>query len=145
MSYDGAGARLSVFTRAWDHSSGARCFALAMSPPGDPDSRPVAGSYPSAGLRAADGVYHLWNYRCGRAAELEREGIAMKRPPEKKPLAPSAPSGKQYMWSIYHIKGTPAALLGRVEAPNEETAIKKAIDEFQIGAALRNRLLAQRR
>jgi hypothetical protein len=69
----------------------------------------------------------------------------MKRPSAKKPSAPSAASGKQYMWSIYHIKGTPAALLGRVEAPDEETAIKKAIDEFQIGPALRNRLLAQRR
>ena len=69
----------------------------------------------------------------------------MKRPPEKKPSEPSEPAGKQYMWSIYHIKGTPAALLGRVEAPDEETAIKKAIDEFQIGPALQNRLLAQRR
>jgi hypothetical protein len=47
--------------------------------------------------------------------------------------------------SAYHIKGTPAAWLGRVEAPVEETAIKKAIDEFQIGPALWNRLLAQRR
>jgi hypothetical protein len=28
-------------------------------------------------------------------------------------------------------------LRGRVEAPDEETAIKKAIDEFQIGAACR--------
>jgi hypothetical protein len=57
----------------------------------------------------------------------------------------SAPAGKQHMWSIYHIKGTPAALLGRVEAPDEETAIKKAIDEFQIEPALQNRLLALRR
>jgi hypothetical protein len=49
------------------------------------------------------------------------------------------------MWSIYHIKGTPAALLGHVEAPDEETAIKKAIDEFAISPALQKRLLAQRR
>jgi hypothetical protein len=73
----------------------------------------------------------------------------MKRPPAKgqppaKRQSP-APAGKHYMWSIYHIKGTPAALLGRVEAPDEETAIKKAIDEFQIGPALQKRLLAQRR
>jgi hypothetical protein len=49
------------------------------------------------------------------------------------------------MWSIYHIKGTPAALLGRVEAPDEETAIRKAIDEFGIEPALQKRLLAHRR
>jgi hypothetical protein len=33
----------------------------------------------------------------------------MKRPAGKKQSPPSAPAGKQYMWSIYHIKGTPAA------------------------------------
>jgi hypothetical protein len=37
------------------------------------------------------------------------------------------------------------ALFRLCEAPDEETAIKKAIDEFQIGPALQNRLLAQRR
>ena len=42
-------------------------------------------------------------------------------------------------------KGTPAALLGRVEAPDEGTAIRKAIDEFGISPALQKRLLAQRR
>jgi hypothetical protein len=36
-------------------------------------------------------------------------------------------------------------MLGRVEAPDEETAIKKAIEEFNISPALQNRLLAQRR
>ncbi len=69
----------------------------------------------------------------------------MKRPSTAKQSPPSAPAGKQYMWSIYHIKGTPAALLGRVEAPDEETAIRKAIDEFGISSALQKRLLAQRR
>jgi hypothetical protein len=58
---------------------------------------------------------------------------------------PNATPPKLYTWSIYHIKGTPAALLGRVEAPDEETAIKKAIEEFNISPALQNRLLAQRR
>jgi hypothetical protein len=63
----------------------------------------------------------------------------MKRPPAKKQSPPSAPAGKQYTWSIYHIKGTPAALLGSVEAPDEETAIRKAIDEFAISPALQKR------
>jgi hypothetical protein len=69
----------------------------------------------------------------------------MKRPPAKKQAPPSAPAGRQYSWSIYHIKGTPAALLGRVEAPDEETAIRKAIDQFEIDPVLQKRLLAQRR
>jgi len=47
--------------------------------------------------------------------------------------------------AIYRLKGTPASLLGHVEAPDAETAIKKAIDEFAIEPALHKRLLAQRR
>ena len=43
------------------------------------------------------------------------------------------------------IRAKPAALLGHVEAPDAETAIKKAIDEFAIDPALHKRLLAQRR
>jgi hypothetical protein len=70
---------------------------------------------------------------------------ANERPPAKKQSPPSAPAGKQYTWNIYHIKGTPAALLGRVEAPDAETAIRKAIDEFGISPALQKRLLARRR
>jgi hypothetical protein len=60
-----------------------------------------------------------------------------------KKTAPPPP--KLYTCDIYHIKGTPAALLGRVEAPDEETAIKNAIEEFNISPALQKRLLAQRR
>jgi hypothetical protein len=58
---------------------------------------------------------------------------------------PAAQPPKLYTWYIYHIKGTPASLLGRVEAPDEETAIKRAIEEFNIAPALQKRLLAQRR
>jgi hypothetical protein len=58
---------------------------------------------------------------------------------------PTLPAAKQPTWSIYHIKGTPAAFLGHVEAPDEETAIKRAIEEFQIRPELQKRLLAQRR
>ena len=35
-------------------------------------------------------------------------------------------------WEISRIKGTPAAILGRVEARDAEDAIKKAIEEFGI-------------
>jgi hypothetical protein len=58
---------------------------------------------------------------------------------------PAGAPPKLYTWSIYHIKGTPAALLGRVEAPDEESAIKKAIEEFNVSPAFQKRLLAQRR
>jgi hypothetical protein len=67
----------------------------------------------------------------------------MSRAPTKKPAAEAPP--RMHHWAIYRLKGTPAALLGHVEAPDEETAIKKAIDEFAIEAALHKRLLAQRR
>lgn len=69
----------------------------------------------------------------------------MSRPPKKPAPAPAAP-GKQYRWAIYHITGTPAKLLGHVEAPDEESAIKQAIEEFGItNPQLQKRLLAQRR
>jgi hypothetical protein len=64
----------------------------------------------------------------------------MSRPPKQ-----PAPAGKQYSWAIYRLKGTPAKLLGNVEAPDEESAIEKAIEEFKITRELQKRLLAQRR
>ena len=69
----------------------------------------------------------------------------MTRPTAKRQSTPSAPEGKQYTWNIYRLKGTPAALLGHVEAPDAETAIRTAIDEFKIEPAFHKRLLAQRR
>jgi hypothetical protein len=69
----------------------------------------------------------------------------MARPPKKPAPAPAAP-GKQYRWAIYHITVTPAKLLGHVEAPDEGSAIKQAIEEFGItNPQLQKRLLAQRR
>jgi hypothetical protein len=51
-----------------------------------------------------------------------------------------------YSWTIYHIRGTPAQLVGIVyEAPDQESAIKKAIEEFKVPENQRNRLIAQRR
>jgi len=43
--------------------------------------------------------------------------------------------------SIHRLKSTPAALLGHVEARDTETAIKKGIEEFKIGAAFHKRLI----
>jgi hypothetical protein len=74
--------------------------------------------------------------------ELAGESKPMKRPSAKQS---SPPASKPNRWDIYHIKGTPAVLRGHVEAPDEESAIKLAIEEFKISPALQKRLLAQRR
>jgi len=39
---------------------------------------------------------------------------------------------KLYQWRITRIRSTPAALIGHVEAPDAEQAIKEAIREFGI-------------
>jgi hypothetical protein len=62
----------------------------------------------------------------------------MKRPVNQ----PSQPASKPNKWNIYHIKGTPAVLLGQVEAPDEESAIERAIEEFRISPTIQKRLLA---
>jgi hypothetical protein len=47
-------------------------------------------------------------------------------------------------WRISLIKATPAAIVGYVEAPDAESAIAKAIEEFKITAPQKQRrLIAQ--
>jgi hypothetical protein len=63
-------------------------------------------------------------------------------------LTMAKPTSKQqnYSWAVYHIRGTPAQLIGIVDdQPDEETAIKKAIEEFKVPANQRGRLIAQQR
>jgi hypothetical protein len=50
----------------------------------------------------------------------------------------------EHRWRIVRIKNIPAALLGHVYAPDEQTALAKAIEEFEVQPAWRNRLLAIR-
>jgi hypothetical protein len=52
---------------------------------------------------------------------------------------------KEYSWDIYRLRGTPAQFIGSVEAPDEATAINKAIEEFKVtDPVVQKRLLAQR-
>jgi hypothetical protein len=63
-------------------------------------------------------------------------------------LAMAKPTSKQqnYSWAVYHIRGTPAQLIGIVDdQPDEAAAIKYAIEEFKVPENQRGRLIAQRR
>ena len=52
---------------------------------------------------------------------------------------------KLYRWRITRIKASPAALIGWVEAPDAEQAIRAAIREFEItNPEHQKRLVAQR-
>jgi hypothetical protein len=66
--------------------------------------------------------------------------------PASEESAPEAEATKMHSWAIYRLKGTPAKLLGNVEAPDEESAVKRAIEEFGItNLQQQKRLLARRR
>jgi hypothetical protein len=58
------------------------------------------------------------------------------------------PSKQQsnHSWAIYHIRGTPAQFIGIVfDQPDEQTAIKRAIEEYDVPANLHDRLIARQR
>jgi hypothetical protein len=72
---------------------------------------------------------------------IPRELRMVKRPTKPAPERPTLHS-----WAIYHLKGTPAKLVGFIEdAPDEKTAIERAIKEYRVPVNERGRLMARRR
>jgi hypothetical protein len=63
----------------------------------------------------------------------------MKKP---KTAPAAAPQAVERRWSIYQIRSK-ALYLGSVIASDRASAIRKAIEEFQIAPSLQNRLMAQ--
>jgi hypothetical protein len=61
---------------------------------------------------------------------------------------PKRPTKQQrnHSCAIYHVRGTPARMVGFVyDQPDEQAAIQQAIKEFNVPANQRSRLIAQQR
>jgi hypothetical protein len=65
--------------------------------------------------------------------------VPMSRPPSKKPAPEAAAPAKMRSWDIHKLGSTPAKLLGHVDAPDEQSAIKQAINDSCISWRRGNR------
>ena len=61
-------------------------------------------------------------------------------------LAKAKATPQSHVWAIYHLRASPARFIGIIDdAPDEETAIARANEEYKVPMNERGRLLAQRR
>ena len=69
--------------------------------------------------------------------------MAAPRKPAKSVKAVPADPPNDFAWTIIRLTASPAKQIGRVFAPDETTAIAKAIDEFGIPEAHWRKLAAR--
>jgi hypothetical protein len=70
--------------------------------------------------------------------------VTPRKPAKSVKAAAPADPPNDFAWTIIRLTSTPAKQIGRVYAPDETTAIAKAIEQFKISEAHRQKLAARR-